>query len=423
MNSLLLYFVFGLELYMKSFFKFLIIIVFFFSFASVPLDINADDFNEDIEAISVSADTPENVDFEIYSKCAIVYERSSNQILYDKNIYQKVPMASTTKIMTCILILENCDLETMTSVSQIAAATIGSRLGLHTNDSISIKDLLYGLMLCSGNDAAVCLAEACSGSVEDFAVLMNNKAAELGLSSTNFVTPHGLDNDNHFTTAYDFALLTDYALNNPLFKQIVGTKYYNVSINGTAKQIHNTNELLGSVSGVYGVKTGYTSKAGRCLVSAVARDNLDIIVIVFGADTKNIRNNDSIKLINYIFSTYEAFDIKTLIMDKYSEYQTYYLPYCSINKSFDNLETYLQDFDTEFFPVKKSDNRLAFASVSTFDLNSPIEPGQVVGIIDVWVDNSKIFSTNIYSSAYIKRKDAIDYILFFFLEYKNFYTL
>ena len=99
------------------------------------------------------------------------------------------------------------------------------------------------------------------------------------------------------------------------------------------------------------------------------------------------------------------------------------MPYCSINKSFDSLETHLQDFDIEFFPVKKSDSRISFASLATFDLDSPIEPGHVVGIIDVWVDNSKIYSVNIYSSAYIKRKDAIDYILFFFLQYKNFYTL
>lgn len=408
---------------MKSFFKFLAIVVIFVSFTLVSFESYADDFIEDIESISVSAENQENINFEIFSKCAIVYERNSKQILYDKNIYEKVPMASTTKIMTCILILENCDLESIISVSQTAASTIGSRLGLSVNDSISINDLLYGLMLCSGNDAAICLAEACSGSVDDFAILMNSKATELGLYSTNFVTPHGLDNDNHFTTAYDFAILTDYAIQNPLFKQIVGTEYYNVSINGVNKQIHNTNELLGSISGVYGVKTGYTSKAGRCLVSAISRDNLDIIVIVFGADTKNIRNSDSIKLINYVFSNYEAFDIKTLILDKYSEYQSYYLPYCSINKSFDSLETHLQDFDIEFFPVKKSDSRISFASLATFDLDSPIEPGHVVGIIDVWVDNSKIYSVNIYSSAYIKRKDAIDYILFFFLQYKNFYTL
>lgn len=126
--------------------------------------------------------------------------------MYEKNSHEVVPMASTTKIMTCILILENCNLDSVVTVSNTAASTIGSRLGLSTNDKISINDLLHGLMLCSGNDAATCLAETCSGSVEDFAVLMNSKAQELGLTSTSFVTPHGLDNDNHFTTACDFAI-------------------------------------------------------------------------------------------------------------------------------------------------------------------------------------------------------------------------
>ena len=190
--------------------------------------------------------------------------------------------------MTCTLILENCNLQDQVTISQKSASTGGSRLGLSTNDTISVQDLLYGLMLCSGNDAAVALAEHCSGSVENFANLMNAKAQELSLSSTHFVTPHGLDNPEHYTTVRNFAVLTDYALNNPLFLQIVGTKYYDVFINGVPKSIHNTNELLGYLPTVYGVKTGYTSQAGRCLVSSAKNNNLDIIVIVLGADTKKI---------------------------------------------------------------------------------------------------------------------------------------
>lgn len=391
-----------------------------------PCSILADDTSDTIdplESITVSADTYKNVDLEIYSRAAIIYERNSHTVLYDKNSKEVVPMASTTKIMTCILILENCNLDTVVTVSSNAASTIGSRLGLSTNDQITVQDLLYGLMLCSGNDAATCLAETCSGSVEEFAVLMNAKASELGLSSTSFVTPHGLDDDNHFTTAYDYAILTDYALNNPLFKQIVGTKYYTVTLNGSSKQIHNTNELLGSVDGVYGVKTGYTSKAGRCLVSAAVRGNLDIIVVVFGADTKNIRNTDSIKLINYAFSNFEIFDMAALINNKYNEYLSYYLPYTSIDKSFDSLSTYLDEFDTKVYPIKSSDSNTYFASLTTYDLEAPIEKDQVVGVIDVWLNNSKIYSVNIYSSAYIKRKEAVDYLLFFISQYKSFYTL
>ncbi len=407
-----------MKYYKKAF-----IIVFTIFLLFVPFfNVYADDIIEDVDSIAISADAT-NTDLEIYSKSAIIYERNSKTILYEKNSHEVVPMASTTKIMTCILILENCNLDSVVTVSNTAASTIGSRLGLSTNDKISINDLLHGLMLCSGNDAATCLAETCSGSVEDFAVLMNSKAQELGLTSTSFVTPHGLDNDNHFTTAYDFAILTDYALNNPLFRQIVGTKYYTVNINGASKQIHNTNELLGSIQGVYGVKTGFTSKAGRCLISAASRDNLDIIVVVFGSDTKNIRNNDSIKLINYAFSNFTVIDIAALINEKYSEYVSYYLPYVEINKSSDNLSTYLDVFDTKLYPVKTSESNAYFATLTAYDLEAPVEKNQVVGAIDVWLNNSKIYSVNIYSSAYIKRKEAVDYLLFFISQYKSFYTL
>lgn len=405
---------------MRKFFYILLITLTIIYF---PFVIYADDFIENTDLLPVSSDiSSSNSIPEIYSKSAIIFERNSKQILFEKNIYEKVPMASTTKIMTCILIIENCQLDSNVCVSSNAASTIGSRLGLSTNDQITVKDLLYGLMLCSGNDSAVCLAEFCSGSVDEFITLMNNKAVELGLNSTHFVTPHGLDDDNHYTTAFDFAILTDYALNNPLFKQIVETKYYTVNINGTVKQIHNTNELLGSFSGVYGVKTGYTSNAGRCLISAASIDNLDVIVIVFGADTKNIRTSDSIKLLNYAFSNFEMIDLKSLIEKKYSEYISYYLPYIKINKSSDSLCTYLEDYDINYYPVEKSDN-IVSSSINIYELDSPIKKDQIVATIDLYVNNSKIYSANIRSLSYIKRKEPLDYLLQFVSKYKTYYTI
>ena len=213
-------------------------------------------------------------------------------------------MASTTKILTCIIALENCKKDEVVTVSSKASSINGSTLGLKTNMKISIGDLLYGLMLRSGNDCAIAIAEHISGSVENFSYLMNSKAFELGLLNSNFVTPHGLDNPNHYTTAYDLAILTDYALKNSDFKKIVSTKIATISFNGYPREISNTNELLGNIDGVYGVKTGFTFEAGRCLVSSCARNNLDIIVVVLGADTKSIRTKDSKNLINYIFSNY-----------------------------------------------------------------------------------------------------------------------
>lgn len=403
-----------------KFFKLFIIFILLFSF---PFFIYADDLNESIDntAIAVSSDSVSEP--EIYSRRALVFERNSKTVLFEKNSKEQCKMASTTKIMTSILILENCNLSDMVTVSAKAGGTTGSRLGIHADDSISVNDLLYGLMLCSGNDTAVALAEYCSGSVEEFANLMNHKAQELQLSSTHFVTPHGLDNDEHYTTAYDFAILTDYAMNNPLFLQIVGTKYYTVSINGISKSIHNTNELLGVIPSVYGIKTGYTSGAGRCLITAAKENNLDIIVIVFGADTKKIRTDDSSKLINYIFSNYEAIDLSKLVSDKYNEYTSFLLPLIDIPKSSGSLTTKLDNINYSYYPVKKDLINSVSVSLETVDLSAPVNENQIVGNINVYLNDSKIFGTNILSSSYISKKSSFDYFFYFVNNYKNFYKV
>lgn len=392
----------------------------------VPNLVIADDFDEpttfDISTLTVSADATQEP--KISSRRAIVMERNSKAVLYEKNSLDVCKMASTTKIMTCIIILENCDLSSGVTVSRFAASTYGSRLGLHTDDSITVQDLLYGLMLCSGNDAAVCLAEFCGGSVEGFADMMNAKAKELGLESTHFVTPHGLDNDNHYTTAYDFAILTDYALNNPLFVQIVGTKYYTVSINGSPKDIHNTNPLLGNLSSVYGVKTGYTSQAGRCLISAAKQDNLDIIVVVFGSDTSNIRNNDSATLINYAFTNFEAVDFAELVNAKFLDYKDYVLPYTSILKGDSSkLSPKLGELPLKFYPVRKNLTGSLSVTLDEFDLEAPIMESQSIAEISVFIEKNKVFSTNIVSSSYISKKSSFDYLNYFILNYKNFYQI
>lgn len=402
---------------MKFFKTFIIFILLFL----IPILTYADDFIEtpiDSEVITTSASTSEP---EIYSRRALVFERNSKTVLFEKNSTEKCKMASTTKIMTSILILENCDLSSIVTISSKAASTGGSRLGLHANDTISVNDLLYGLMLCSGNDAAVALAEYCSGSVEEFANLMNNKATELNLSSTHFVTPHGLDNDEHYTTAYDFAILTDYAIDNSLFLQIVGTKYYDVTINGISKSIHNTNELLGVIPSVYGIKTGYTSEAGRCLITAAKENNLDIIVIIFGADTKKIRTDDSAKLINYVFSNYEAIDLSKLINDKYNEYTLYMLPYIHIVKANSVLSTKLDNINFSYYPIKKEKVNSISVSLVDYDLCAPIEENQKIAEINILVDDLKISSTNILSSTYISKKNSFDYFMYFISNYKNFY--
>lgn len=220
----------------------------FFVFGSNVL---ADDSDEEIfeqteiwEEIK-SASAEPNKEPTVNSRACVVIDRNSKAVIYGKNENDKRAMASTTKIMTAILVLEKGELNQIIEVSPKAAGIGGSRLGLKKGDKISLNDLLYGLMLRSGNDAAVQIAQTISGSVEEFANLMNEKARELGLKNTNFTTPHGLDNPEHYTTAYELALLADYALQNKKFAEIVNTKTYTITINGNPKIINNTNELLG----------------------------------------------------------------------------------------------------------------------------------------------------------------------------------
>lgn len=183
---------------------------------------------------------------------------------------------------------------------------------------------------------------------------MNKKAEELGLKDTHFVTPHGLDQDEHFTTAHELAKIADYALNIEEINKIVKTKSYTVTINGYSKNITNTNELLGVLDGVYGVKTGFTNGANRCLVTSVKRGEMDIICVVLGADTKKDRTRDSIKLIEYAFSNYQMIDLKYMIEDEFDTLvdKSKFV----INKGINNnLKIDLEENDISYYPVHKED--------------------------------------------------------------------
>ena len=331
-------------------------------------------------------------------------------------------MASTTKIMTAIVVIENADLNKTVEISKKSASTGGSRLGLKTGDKITINHLLYGLMLRSGNDAAVALAENISGSVSDFAILMNNKAKELGLKNTNFETPHGLDSDNHYTTAYELALLTDYALKNPTFSKIVGTKNYTININGYPKNLSNTNELLGNLNGVYGVKTGFTNGANRCLVTACKRGNMDIICVVLGADTKNFRTQDSVKLIEYAFNTYTYIDIENKINEYFNNWISNNKDNFFIEKSTSqNIELNYSSLENPIIPVKKTDvdNIEIFIDINTY-LQAPINQNDKIGNINVLLNNTVICHCDILNKKLIPKKNIYSYLLDFFTNYTDY---
>lgn len=383
------------------------------------IDTHIDISTDEIISTSSSIDNYINLN----TRSCIVLDRTSKQILYGKNETNQVKMASTTKIMTCIVVIENFDLNTTVEASKKAAGTGGSRLGLKTGDKITIRDLLYGLMLCSGNDAAVCLAEATCGSVANFAGKMNEKAKELGLNNTHFESPHGLDSNAHYTTAYELAILTDYALNNKTFAQIVGTKTATITINGYPKNLSNTNELLGNLNGVYGVKTGFTNGANRCLVTACKRDNMDIICVVLGCDTKKFRTQDSVKLIEWSFKNYEYVNIENILNEKLSEWKQEYSNSIFIEKGKNKLVniSYLQ-LEYPIIPIEKS--LLDNIEVNIFidnNLNAPVFENDKVGYSTVYSQDKFILSCDIVANEVVEKKDMMFYLKDFFKGYKIVY--
>ena len=403
---------------------FLLLFSYSFSFADdidSSNDINVDIEQELKENMSIETASGNTSSLNLNSRSCIVIDRLTKTILYGKNEYSKVKMASTTKIMTGIVIIENCDLNTTVEVSKKAAGTGGSRLGLKTGDKITIRDLLYGLLLCSGNDAAVALAEATAGSIQGFSDLMNKKAEDLGLTNTHFESPHGLDSDGHYTTAYELALLSDYALKNNTFLNIVGTKNYTITINGYPKNLSNTNELLGNLNGVYGVKTGFTNGANRCLVTACKRGNMDIICVVLGADTKKFRTTDSIKLIEYTFKNYEYVNIAEQINKEFAKWKDENQNYFNIIKGCNStLQIGYSSLESSLIPVKKDDIPSLEVSIQINpNLTAPIYENDVIGNIEVTSNSGFILHCNVLANNTIKKKGIFDYLNSFFKNYSS----
>lgn len=402
--------------------KILTIFIIFALIMFPNIKVQADDYIEEdndsessnyIEVSGKVTDVPE-----INARHAIVFDRTSGRTLFGKSENEPCKMASTTKIMSCIVVLENIkDLKETVTISKKAAGIGGSRLGLSTNDEITVENLLYGLMMRSGNDAAVALAEYVGGSVEGFANLMNEKAKSLGLNSTHFVTPHGLDNDDHFTTAYELAKLTDYALSNKTFAKIVNTKSHTIYINNRPQTLSNTNELLGNLNGVYGVKTGFTNGANRCLVTSCKRGDLDIICVVLGCDTKKNRTQDSIKLINYTFDNFTVVNVQDIIMNEFNDWKKEHLDTITVNKGISsNLDLKLELSEIPYSKVAVENsvvNKISTFTKYTSYFEAPLYENTPVGIISLKVNDNEYFNLNIYNVTEIRKKNFWDYWVIF----------
>ena len=239
----------------------------------------------------------------VTAKAYALMEAGSGRLLLGKNEHDRLPMASTTKIMTALLLIEaGEDLDTLVSVPPEAAATGGTSMHLAAGERVSLRDLLYGLMMVSGNDAAVTLAVHLSGSVETFAARMNAKAAALGCADTHFTNPHGLHDPEHYTSAYDLARMARAAMEHPFFRELVSTEGYTTATGDRLRTFRTKNRVLTEVEGGCGVKTGYTKKAGRCLCFAARRAGMLIIGAVLHASDMW---GDAGKLLEEGFTAYE----------------------------------------------------------------------------------------------------------------------
>jgi D-alanyl-D-alanine carboxypeptidase (penicillin-binding protein 5/6) len=239
---------------------------------------------------------------EVTAQAAIVSDMVSGQILAEKNAHQPLAPASTTKIATALVALQRGQLEEQVTVHE-SALIEGAKMGLSPGQVVTLEELLYGLLLRSGNDAATAIAQHIGGSVDGFVEMMNQEAENLGLTATHFVNPHGLDAPDHYSSAYDLMMIARQALADPTFAEIVSTQQYTFR----GRRLDNRNELLGNYRGADGVKTGTTAGAGECLVASATRDGHQVLVVVLGSED---RYGDASTLLDYYFDNYAWYSLE-----------------------------------------------------------------------------------------------------------------
>jgi len=319
------------------------------------------------------------------AKSMCVLEKDSKRIIYSQNENLKLPMASTTKVMTAITVIQNCDdLKKVITVDDKAIGVEGTSIYLRKDEEIAIIDLLYGLMLRSGNDAATALAIELAGSVNKFAELMNELANKIGAKNSHFTNPHGLDDKNHYTTAYDLALITSYALNNPIFSEIVSTKSHIIEATNKSdkRYLSNKNKLLSTLEGCCGVKTGFTSKAGRCLVSSAKRDNTTYVCVVLNCGPMF---EESARLLNLCFENYK----NEKLIDRNKEIFNEYI----IDKQHGRLYLYAED--DFYYPLTESEKENI-----TFEYNVKLDDAEInenVGEIKVFLNKHLIKTLKLFT--------------------------
>lgn len=327
------------------------------------------------------------------AKSMCVMESSSKRVLNSKNMNTKLAMASTTKIMTAITAIENCnDLDKKFEISPKAVGISGTSLYLRKGEVFSVRDLLYGLMLISGNDASVAIGEYVGGNLKNFVSMMNETASKIGAVNSHFDNTHGLDSKTHYTTAYDLALITSYAMQNETFKEIVSTKNIKITnADGKTRYLKNKNKLLNSFEGCNGVKTGFTDDAGRCLVSSAERNGMNVVCVVlncgpmFEECSRHMQN---------AFDEYKLYDLtKMYNFDKSIQV---------LNGIKDNVE--ICTYGKYLYPLKESElDSVKITYNIDKTLEAPIENNQEVGEVKIYIDKNLHFSEKIFTIESVRR--------------------
>jgi D-alanyl-D-alanine carboxypeptidase (penicillin-binding protein 5/6) len=335
----------------------------------------------------------------VSGEAAIVMDTATGRILFEKNIHQRLPMASTTKIMTALVALEQVPLDKIVVVDPAAVGVEGSSIYLRAMEEIKMQDLLYGLMLRSGNDAAMAIAIEAAGSVEDFAQLMNAKAKELGAYNTSFMNPHGLSHSQHYTTAYDLALITREAMQNPTFKEISKARHWRAQRSEDYNYFINKNKILSTVEGGDGVKTGFTKAAGRCLVASATRNDMQLIAVTL---------NDG----NWFNTTKELLDKSFSIYSPHVVFRAGDLvgSLTVSNGQKDNVN--IKAAKSIIIPVREEEADKIFTKIEIPEsTKAPVIKGQALGKINTYLDGELIDSTKLRAEAGVERLTFKDKLL------------
>lgn len=350
------------------------------------------------------------INLDLKSKSAIMIEESSKKILFEKDAHEKMAPASMTKIMTLLLVAEaisdnRISLDQEVTASEYAVSMGGSQVYLEANSKYKISELIKAVGIGSANDAAVVLAEVVGGTVENFVAMMNNKAKELGLTDTNFKNPHGLDGANHYSTAYDMAMIASELVKYDFILDVTSTyEDHFTHPNGNSIWLVNTNSLIRFYDGVDGLKTGFTTEAGYCLTATKKVDDMRILTVTMNAETKDDRNSDTIKLMESAFSMY---NVKKVIDKNNSLGKTF------VNKSTQKYVNYYLEDDAKLLLTKDTRDIKYDYKINVENLTAPLNAGDVVGKLKLTYDNESV-EYNIIINEDVKKANYFETLYSYF---------